>query len=963
MRLINTNTLKLEEYSENPPLYCILSHTWELDDEEVSFHDLQTYHKGDETITKRGGFEKIRQTARIAKERGYSYIWVDTCCIDKTNSAELSKALNSMFAWYKASAFCIAYLSDVRTSYHAVEFRKARWFTRGWTLPELIAPRKVLFYDQDWHFIGSKSERLSEIAQITGIDPFVLGGGDVGQVSVARRMFWASKRRTTRPEDMAYCLLGVFNIYIPPFYGEGEFHAFERLQLELISTTDGHDQSLYAWQNEIDWQSPELRPGVAWEHDDEDLFTTRDLMDKARLTLAKSPADFERCGSMFPALGLDYRPTVQLVQDKDDHQVDLDEESQWETMSIMSTTSTLVESVEDETASRGLFHAISFLQDDPDISPLLQPAFLELGSEKFQRILARLLCFMATELTSEAKNKEESSVAAFLRRHRLLISSAITNGLVKTREEGPKAESGSKGEHSHPIRDEPDDPVIQDDDVDEENIADEEPEDKEEGETAEADREETDFDFLPFDNFILSSRAHQQLITRLRDLAYPLFRARAWNLSARVLKSQASKDWAPEYKDCMKSVMALVVSEFIFSRPSAVCVEDENPLSAIEQTQLWLESRTGQAWNWWPLQSPRPRVQDGEARLGWSCTCGDKRWVVVPTEFAHKMSHLVKKYPIKKTHPNNSTTIPGKPGAVISTGGVPLPAPAVTPIEHTVQGKPAGNTDQIHTVSSTVPIAAPAYSPNIQQQPSIPQARFLFMVGKYGRYRLDELLSLHLNTEEFAHHLRSTYLTRKGLWKRWLSMYGFSHCNFGKFQRYRRNGYSHKGYGLPERAKKEYYYTPTSWEPPISPEEFKHLYQHAASRHSGWVRRILNSWSSKTAGLLPTAHQQQHEPRPDPDDEDYDGDIPTDSVDRIPQRYWNINKTLNVREDFWGILIQERRSAVMTALYTLLTLSPFLTFCILYLLGIVQGDVQNATTPLAISLTAFSLLLGLIIKQ
>ncbi|KAM7187478.1 hypothetical protein V8F33_011218 [Rhypophila sp. PSN 637] len=956
MRLLNTKTLRLEEFSKDSPLYCILSHTWE--DEEVSFHDLQTCQAGDKTITKRGGFEKIRQTARIAKERGYSYVWVDTCCIDRTNSVELNEAINAMYAWYKASAFCIAYLSDVRTSNHAVEFHKSRWFTRGWTLPELIAPRKVFFYDQDWHFIGSKSERLSEIAQITGIDPFVLGGGDVRQVSVARRMFWASKRRTTRPEDMAYCLLGVFNTFMPPIYGEGELHAFERLQRELIRTTMGHDQSLYAWQNKIDWQSPELRPGVAWEHNGEDTLPTRYLRDKARLALAKSPADFERCGSMFPALDLDYRPTV---QDKGDHQVDLDEESQWEIMSIMSTTSTLIESFEDETASRGLSHAISFLQDDPDVSPLLEPAVLELGSEKFQRILARLLCLMAEELTSEAKNKEESSVAAFLRRHRLLISSAITNGLVETREEGPKVESGSKGEQSYPIRDEPDDPVVQDDDVDEENIAEEDLEDKEEGDTAEADREETDFDFLPFDNFILSSRAHQQLITRLRDLAYPLFRARAWNLSASVLKSQTSKDWAPEYKDCMKSVMALVVSEFIFSRPNALCVEEENPLSAIEQTQLWLESTTGQAWNWWPLQSPRPLLQDGESRLGWTCTCGDRRWVVVPQQFAHNMSDLVKKYPIQKTHPNNSTTTTGKPGAVIFTGGVP--APAVTPTEHTVQGKSADNTGQVHTVSSTVPIAAPTYSTNSQQQPSIPQARFLFMVGQYGRYRLDELPSLHLNTEQFAHHLRSTYLNRKGFWKRWFSMFGFSHCDFGKFQRYRRNGYSHQGYGLPGRANKEYYYTPTSWEPPISPEEFKHLYQHATSRRSGWVRRIVSSWSSKTAGLLPTAHQQQHEPPPDPDDEDYDGDIPTDSVDRIPQRYWNINKTLSVREDFWGILIQEQRSAVMTALYTLLTLSPFLTFCILYLLGIVQGDVQNATTPLAISLTAFSLFLGLIIKQ
>ncbi|KAK4215427.1 hypothetical protein QBC37DRAFT_312464 [Rhypophila decipiens] len=960
MRLLDANTLRPSEFLAGVvPPYCILSHTWwELGD-EVSFQDLQSYHENDQSMQKTG-FEKIRQTARIAMQHGLNWIWVDTCCINRSSSAEVSEAINSMYRWYQGSEICSVYLSDVRPGV-ATDFRVARWFTRGWTLQELIAPREVLFYDQSWQFIGSRSERLSDIAQITGVDPFVLGGGDLARVSVARRLFWASRRVAARQEDMAYSLLGLFNVNMPMLYGEGGEKAFLRLQQEIVLET--YDKSLFAWQDKVDWQTCD------WVFDSNSSANFPARRKLRKTMFAKSPADFEHCGSMFPPLGLDLepQPTGQQVRDKseDDREVDLEEESQWETMSITSTASTLVQHVENESANRGLINAISLLRDDNDVFPLLQTIGLARGHEKFQRLLARLLWLMAVELAEEAKNKDETSVAKFLRRYRLLVASAITSSVMESKAKEPKPETGL-GEQANTQHD---NSVVQGGDVDEGRIAHEEdvdyeqiavegPEDKDEGEAIEPDQEEPECDFWPFDHFITSSRAYQQLITRLEDLAHPSFRSRAWDLTARVLKSPAAKPWSPEYKDSMKSAMALVVSELIFSRPRALTVEDINQQTNIEKTQIWLESKTGQAWNWWPLQSPRPLLQDGEARLGWTCTCGDRRWVVVPSEFAHKMSDLVKKSPVPKPHPVTSTMPPQKPGNVISIGGVLVSA--ATPGQPVAQGKGPSNTGKVHIVSPTTPsVAAPTYSPQSQQQPAIPQARFLFVVGRFGRYRLDELPSLHLDTDQFSHLLRSTYLNRKGFWKRWFSVFGFSHCDFGKFQRYCRNGYSHQGYGLPGRAKKEYYYAPTSWEPPISPEEFKHLYQHAATKSSGLITRTFKRMLPSYTDSLPTAHP----PQPNPDDEDYDGDIPTDSVDRIPQRYWNINKTLNVREDFWGILIQERRSAIMTALYTLLTLSPFLTFCILYLLGIVQGDVQNATTPLAISLTAFSLFLGLIIKQ
>jgi hypothetical protein len=184
-----------------------------------------------------------------AKREGLKYVWVDTCCIDKTSSAELSESINSMFEWYRLSSVCYAYLDDVPSSdairEQSSKFSKSLWFTRGWTLQELIAPSKVHFYGSGWTKIGEKHDLIDVLERITGITRDVLRGGPLSNVSIGMRMSWMARRKTTRKEDTAYCLMGIFNVNMPMLYGEGGTKAFIRLQEEIMKESD--DQTLFAW--------------------------------------------------------------------------------------------------------------------------------------------------------------------------------------------------------------------------------------------------------------------------------------------------------------------------------------------------------------------------------------------------------------------------------------------------------------------------------------------------------------------------------------------------------------------------------------------------------------------------------------------------------------------------------------------------------------------------------------------
>jgi hypothetical protein len=254
MRLINTSSLELKEFiGGDAPEYAILSHTW--DEEEITLHELQ--HPTPQTHQKKG-FKKVFRFCEIANQDGYTWVWCDTCCIDKTSSAELSEAINSMFTWYKCSHVCYAFLSDVRRNQSEKgtfgpnawrqwekSLNNSKWFRRGWTLQELIAPTVLRFYDADWTCIASKDAIAGAIADITEIDVGVfLHGFYPTNYTVATRMSWAAKRRTTRVEDIAYCLLGLFNVNMPLLYGEGT-RAFRRLQEEILKHEE--DLTLLAW--------------------------------------------------------------------------------------------------------------------------------------------------------------------------------------------------------------------------------------------------------------------------------------------------------------------------------------------------------------------------------------------------------------------------------------------------------------------------------------------------------------------------------------------------------------------------------------------------------------------------------------------------------------------------------------------------------------------------------------------
>ena len=192
---------------------------------------------------------KIREACAVARSNGYRYIWIDSCCIDKSSSSELSEAINSMYEWYGRADVCYAYLADVPPGAdHQAEdsaFRKSRWFTRGWTLQELIAPRRVEFLSKDWAPVGSKHVLVRLVESVTKINSnALLHLESLDKFSVAQRLSWAANRETTRREDRAYSLLGIFDIHMPTLYGEGD-RAFRRLQELIMQRVP--DQSLFAW--------------------------------------------------------------------------------------------------------------------------------------------------------------------------------------------------------------------------------------------------------------------------------------------------------------------------------------------------------------------------------------------------------------------------------------------------------------------------------------------------------------------------------------------------------------------------------------------------------------------------------------------------------------------------------------------------------------------------------------------
>lgn len=231
LKLDDKNEFSLVEYvGNNIPPYAILSHTWGKDYEEVTFNDLRN-GGGKEKI----GYRKLTFCAKQTTKDKLKCFWVDTCCIDKSSSAELSEAINSMFRWYRDAAKCYVYFTDISTgsAENSVVFHESRWFTRGWTLQELLAPTCVEFFSAEGDMLGNKLTHVQEVAKVTGISVEALMGRALSDFSVKERMGWASNRQTTREEDKVYSLLGIFDIHMPLIYGEGYKKAFKRLEKEI----------------------------------------------------------------------------------------------------------------------------------------------------------------------------------------------------------------------------------------------------------------------------------------------------------------------------------------------------------------------------------------------------------------------------------------------------------------------------------------------------------------------------------------------------------------------------------------------------------------------------------------------------------------------------------------------------------------------------------------------------------
>ncbi|RYP08418.1 hypothetical protein DL764_001906 [Monosporascus ibericus] len=280
MRLLNVETFELDVFDvAHTPAYAILSHTWGKDSEEVSYNDISAGR----LATAETRPNKVSGCCKQAKDDGYEYVWIDTCCIDKTDSVELQEAINSMFRWYQKAQICYVYLSDVPPGDDPQDpqsaFFSSRWFRRGWTLQELLAPPNVRFYDSEWNHLGTKGDLSDEIEDITGIpNPFLLGITELHYASVAQRMSWAAGRVTKREEDISYCLLGIFGVSMPMIYGERS-KALRRLQEHIMK--DIGDDSILAWGIGLEGLTPDnssaLNPGGI---------------------LADHPSDFVNCGQI-----------------------------------------------------------------------------------------------------------------------------------------------------------------------------------------------------------------------------------------------------------------------------------------------------------------------------------------------------------------------------------------------------------------------------------------------------------------------------------------------------------------------------------------------------------------------------------------------------------------------------------------------------------------------------------------
>ncbi|KAK2596401.1 hypothetical protein N8I77_013293 [Diaporthe amygdali] len=292
MRLLDTTSLEFhvgEHATFRHEGYATLSHRWvgqEITLDQFGSH-VEELRSSARPLSPQ--LEKIRATCATARSKGIKWIWIDSCCIDKRDMVELTESINSMYKWYRDSVLCIVYLYDVKKN-DAVSITNphifnridrdepSEWFSRGWTLQELLAPREMEFYDKEWTYMGTKKDMKTSLGKVTGINEIYLSGQvHFRKACIAVKMSWMARRKTTRREDVAYSMVGLFGITMTPVYGEGH-GAFARLQ-EILMSWSSMDESLFAWKmpavdagdqykySSDPWQSGEwglLAPSPEW---------------------------------------------------------------------------------------------------------------------------------------------------------------------------------------------------------------------------------------------------------------------------------------------------------------------------------------------------------------------------------------------------------------------------------------------------------------------------------------------------------------------------------------------------------------------------------------------------------------------------------------------------------------------------------------------------------------------------
>ncbi|KAI1740014.1 hypothetical protein F4680DRAFT_130831 [Xylaria scruposa] len=262
MRVLDTTTFELQEaaYIEDfeKDGYAILSHCW-ISNPEIVYQALPK-HIEELRYGKRPlsspAVDKIHGACETARKEGYKWMWIDTCCIDKSSTQELRESINSMLKWYKDARLCVTYLFDVKKNSDATgenifcsaleKNQPAKWFSRGWCVQELLAPKAVKFYDMNWEYLGERNDLFKPLSKLSGINARYLNGKDYLNACIAVKMSWMASRTTSRPEDIAYSLLGLLGVRMDLDYGEGA-KAFLRLQ-ETIMKSNKMDESLFAWK-------------------------------------------------------------------------------------------------------------------------------------------------------------------------------------------------------------------------------------------------------------------------------------------------------------------------------------------------------------------------------------------------------------------------------------------------------------------------------------------------------------------------------------------------------------------------------------------------------------------------------------------------------------------------------------------------------------------------------------------